>query len=40
MCHGLAETRGDTIQDDVIKVMVSPVGTDIVSINIMLVLLH
>ena len=35
MCHGLAEARGDTVQDDVDQVVVSHLGIDIQSINIL-----
>ena len=34
MYHGLAEARGDTVQDDIDKVMVRHLGIDIESINI------
>ena len=34
MCHGLAEARGNTVQDDVDEVMVSQLGVDIESIDI------
>ena len=40
MSHSLAETRGDTVQDDVDKVMVSHLGMDIESIDIVHVFLH
>ena len=39
MCHGLAEARGDTVQDDINKMMVSHLGIDIKSINIVQVFL-
>ena len=35
MCHGLAEARGDTVQDDIDEVVVSYLGIDIESIDIM-----
>ena len=40
VCHGLVEARGDTIQDDVDTMMVSQVGIDIKSINIIRVFLY
>ena len=39
MCHGLAETRGHTVHNDFNKVVVSHLGTDIESIDIVLVFL-
>ena len=39
MCHGLAEARGDTVQDDIDEVMVSYLGIDIESIDIIQVFL-
>ena len=40
VCHGLAEARGDTVQDEVNEVMVSHLGVDIESIGIVQVFLH
>ena len=40
MCHGLAEARCDTVQDDVNEVMVSHLRIDIESIDIIQVFLH
>ena len=40
MHHGLAEARGDTVQDDIDEVMVSPLDIDIESINIIQVFLE
>ena len=37
MCNGLAEARCDTVQDDVHEVMVTHLGIDIESIDIVLV---
>ena len=39
MCHGLAEARGDTIQDDIDEVMLHHLGVDIESIDIIQVFL-
>ena len=39
MCYGLAEARGDTIPDDVDKMMVCHFSKDIESINIIQVFL-
>ena len=39
MCHGLAEARSDTIQDNIDEVMVSHLGIDIESIDIIQVFL-
>ena len=40
MCHGLVEARGDIVQDDIDEVMVSHLGMDIESIDIIHVFLH
>ena len=40
MCHGLAEARGDPVQDDIDEVMVGHLGIDIESINIIQVFLN
>ena len=40
MCYGLAETRGDTVQDDVDEVLVSHLGVDIESMDMIQVFLH
>ena len=39
MCHSLAEVRGDTVQDDIDMMMVSYLGINIKSINIVQVFL-
>ena len=39
MYHGLAEARGDTVQDDIDEVMVSHFGIDIQSIDVIQVFL-
>ena len=39
MCHGLAEVRGDAVQDDVDKVVICHLGLDIESIDIIQVFL-
>ena len=39
MCHGLAEARGDTVEDDINEVMVSHLGVGIESIDIIQVFL-
>ena len=39
-CHGLAEARGNTVQNDVDEVMVSYLGVDIASIDIVQLFLH
>ena len=39
MCHSLAEARGDTVQDDIDEMMVTHLGIDIESIDIMQVFL-
>ena len=39
MCHGLAEVRVDTVQDNVYEIVVSHLGTVIESINVLQVLL-
>ena len=40
MCHGLVEARGDIVQDDIDEVMVSHLGMDIESIDIIHVFLN
>ena len=40
MRHGLAEARGDSVQDDINEVMVGQLGIDIESIDIIQVFLH
>ena len=40
MCHGLAETRSDTVQDDVNELVICHLGTHIESIDIIQVFLH
>ena len=39
MCHGLGEAKRDTVQDDIDEVMVSHLGIDIESIDIIQVFL-
>ena len=40
MCHGLAEARGDTVQDDIDEVIVHNLGTEIESIVVIEVFLN
>ena len=40
MCHGLAEARSDTVQDDVNELVICHLGTHIESIDIIQVFLH
>ena len=40
MCHGLADARGDPVQDDIDEVMVGHLGIDFESINIIQVFLN
>ena len=40
MCHGLAEASGDTIQNDIDKVLLSHINIDIKSIDIIQVFLN
>ena len=40
MCHGLAEARRDTVQDDIDEVVVRHLGIDIESIDIIQVFLY
>ena len=39
MCHGLAEARGDTVQDDIDQVVVCYLSIDIKSIDIIQIFL-